>query len=383
MATATYDINTEDNDLHDADATVEDTVVEKDDSSEEEKPLERYNVSCYGWDSDVEGLVNRIKREDIYKPGFQRAFVWNRAQQSRFIESIILGLPTPDIFLAQDPATRTLNIVDGLQRLTTLDEYLSGKFALKGNIREDLRGKYFPDGSNELSGAKHLAASDMRTLRDAVIRAIIIKPDPEYNDPEKGHEYNKAIIQIFKRLNTGGSPLRAQEIRASVFHGKLNNLLNKLNEDKNWRELFGNEHPRLRDAEIILRTIALIEEGAAYSSPMSRFLDTYMEKSRDMSDDKANEIRSYFCKIMKITNKVLGRDILHSGRTFRLSKLDALAVGLHQYITSYDEIDEKEIKTMTTELENDEEFKKSIDRFVNDKNNVLTRIRRAKSIYKR
>ena len=89
---------------------------EVDEESEElPEPPKRYNVSSYGWDSDVEGLVKRLKRGDIYIPGFQRGFVWNGPEKSRFIESLILGLPVPNVFLAQDAKSKSLNIVDGQQ----------------------------------------------------------------------------------------------------------------------------------------------------------------------------------------------------------------------------------------------------------------------------
>ena len=383
MALTEHYENLEENHI-DTDGNVNDTEIEDDYHTEEEFSIERYNVSSYGWDSDVEGLVKMLIRDDIYAPGFQRGFVWNRAQQSSFIESIILGLPTPNIFLAQDPTTQKLNIVDGLQRLTTLREYLSGKFSLSGDdIKQELKGKYYPAGER-ISGRKAgsaLSAADTRTLENAVIRAIIIRPDPKLDDSDKGHEYNAAIIQIFKRLNTGGSQLKAQEIRASVLHGKFNDLLGELNNDSNWRELFGKKHSRQRDMEIILRTIALIAEGDSYKSPMSRFLDAYMGRARNMESHHVNEIKDYYHKIMRIMNKTLGRDRLRSGNAFLVSKLDTLAVGLHQYVLNHDHIDESEIMKMTEELEHNDEFRKAASGFINHTDKVSTRLRLAKEIF--
>ena len=92
----------------------------------EDDDTQRYNVSSFGWDSDVEGLVRRLERGDIYIPGFQRAFVWTGPEKSRFIESLILGLPVPNVFLAKDANTKSLNIVDGQQRLRSLRDFLAG-----------------------------------------------------------------------------------------------------------------------------------------------------------------------------------------------------------------------------------------------------------------
>ena len=106
----------------------EDTEVEDVHDEDAALPSSRYNVSSYGWDSDVEGLVKRLKRGNIFIPGFQRGLVWSRSEKSRFIESLILGLPVPNVFLAQDAKTKNLNIVDGQQRLMSLQNFLEGRF---------------------------------------------------------------------------------------------------------------------------------------------------------------------------------------------------------------------------------------------------------------
>ena len=91
-------------------ADPEDTIIEGDDeqtAEDEIKGPERFDISSYGWDVDVEGLVKRMNREDIYVPGFQRGFVWSGPEKSRFIESLILGLPVPTLFLARDSRPKT------------------------------------------------------------------------------------------------------------------------------------------------------------------------------------------------------------------------------------------------------------------------------------
>lgn len=255
--------------------------TETDDASDEEtaSPPVRYDVSSYGWDSDVEGLVKRLKSDDIRVPRFQRGLVWNVSEKSLFIESLILGLPVPNVFLAQDLNTNKLNIVDGQQRLMSLRDFLDGKFSLTGKkIQEDLQGCYF---SREVAKSKNsdvLTYRDFRTLSDAVLHSIVIKPDPAHDDPNLGNEYNQAVIQIFHRINTSGTPLQAHEIRTSIFYGSLDSLIRELNEYPDWRELFGKRHSRLKDMELILRFIALRANYENYRSPMSEFLDSFMEK---------------------------------------------------------------------------------------------------------
>ena len=92
-----------------------------------EEPV-NYRITSYGVDFDVEGLVRRINEDEIFVPDFQRGFVWTLQQASQFIESLLLGLPVPGIFLTTEPETEKLMVIDGQQRLKTLQYYYAGKF---------------------------------------------------------------------------------------------------------------------------------------------------------------------------------------------------------------------------------------------------------------
>ena len=82
-----------------------------------------YQINTFGADYTVDGLVKRFDRGDIYRPEFQRNFVWTWPQASKFAESILLGLPIPSVFLYREESTQKHLIVDGLQRLTTLHAF--------------------------------------------------------------------------------------------------------------------------------------------------------------------------------------------------------------------------------------------------------------------
>jgi uncharacterized protein with ParB-like and HNH nuclease domain len=99
---------------------VENNVVEDESEQDESVPYISYDVTSYGSNPDVEGLVRRIKRGDIPIPPFQRDCVWRQPEASRFIESLLLGLPIPGIFFATDPETNKLLVIDGQQRLKSL-----------------------------------------------------------------------------------------------------------------------------------------------------------------------------------------------------------------------------------------------------------------------
>ena len=92
---------------------------------------ERYDITSFGADYDVEGLVRRLQRGDIFIPSFQRNYVWNQSLASRFIESLLLGLPIPGIFLARETESNKLIVIDGQQRLRTLQFFYDGFFRPK------------------------------------------------------------------------------------------------------------------------------------------------------------------------------------------------------------------------------------------------------------
>lgn len=363
---------------------IQDFDDEELDEGDEEvvEPPKRYNVSSYGWDSDVDGLVKRLKRGDIYVPGFQRGFVWNNTEKSRFIESLILGLPVPNVFLAQDAKTKSLNIVDGQQRLRSLGDFMAGQFYLSGTqIQDDLKGCYFSREVAKSESSKVLEDSDARALSDAVLHSIVIKPDPSDDDPELGHDYNQAIVQIFRRLNTSGKPLQAQEIRASIFYGPLETMIRELNEFEPWRALFGKRHSRLKDMEFILRYIALRENWEEYKSPMPRFLDTFMEEHRDMSQENVDEISEAFRNTTTWVNNTIGHDGLRSGSTLTISRFDAVMAGYEAYLVAHPEPDPDELAANLSELEANPDYQWSIDQFVNDTDRVKKRLEIARAIF--
>lgn len=359
----------------------QDDIKIEDDAAEKEVPAKRYLVSSYGWDSDVEGLVKRLNRDDIYVPGFQRKLVWTRNAKSRFIESLILGLPVPTIFLAQDLSSKKLNIVDGQQRLRSLQEYLTGKFSLSGDsISEELKGRYYSQEVARGADPKFLTEADNRALADAVVHAVVIKPDSADNDSEKGQEYNEAIIQIFHRLNSGGKILLAQEIRSSVFHGKLEELLNNMNAVSSWRELFGKPHSRLKDVEAILRYLALLNNGNNYKSPMPTFLDNYMEDNRSIGVDFSNKSFEEFEGAINMIADVRGSDAFKQGGTFVLSRFDAMMTGIVKGMR-IGKSGNSWLNSCWNELESDEEYRWSTEEFVNDTNRVKKRLERSSTIF--
>ena len=128
----------------------------------------RFAITSYGADYPVDALISRLRSDAIEIPEFQRGYVWTLPQASRFIESLLLGLPVPAIFLSRDPDTQKLLVIDGQQRLTSLLRFYDGlfegrEFRLKG-VEPDFEGKSIRD----------LTAEDKRRLDDSLLHAIIV-----------------------------------------------------------------------------------------------------------------------------------------------------------------------------------------------------------------
>jgi hypothetical protein len=361
---------------------LDETKVEDTTSSELDEPS-RFEVSSYGWDSDVEGLVKRLNRGDIKLPGFQRGFVWNTTEQSRFIESLIFGLPVPNIFLAQDRSSKTLNIIDGQQRLKTLQRYLAGKFAISNskNIHEDLRGCYFNREVAKSAKSKVLEDADERTLSDSILHSIVIKPDPSSDSQDYGAEYNNAVIQIFRRLNTSGKALQPQEVRSCIFYGPFDEVLHELNKGASWRKLFGPEHSRYKDVESILRFLALYEDYQVYKAPMPSFLNRFMEKNRNLDVEKILEFEKLFESTSSLLLDACGETLFKTGGTLLLSKFDAVTVGFAKAIASGKVFDNVDIISKIDLLLADTDYIESTAEFINDTGNVIKRVNTAIKVF--
>ena len=156
----------------DAEPDVKDAAALEDEAASTEI---RYRISSYGADYPVDGLVKRLRQGDIDVPTFQREFVWPLPQASRFIESLLLGLPVPSIFLSKDSETQRLMVIDGQQRLKSLrffyDGLLHGKeFRLRGVTKEFENLTY-----------RTLEDEDRRRLDDSILHAIVIRQEDPGN----------------------------------------------------------------------------------------------------------------------------------------------------------------------------------------------------------
>lgn len=287
------------------------------DGEEDEQLALKYSINSYGADHPVDGLVKRIEARKIVAPPFQRNYVWTKKQASRFIESLLLGLPVPGVFLSREKDSPTLLIIDGRQRLYTLAYFYSGifepnetAFSLE-DVDQRFNGKTY----------KTLDEDDRARLDDSIIHATIISQEEPSDD-------NSSIYQVFERLNTGGVKLAPQEIRACVYHGPLIEQLKFLNELPAWRSVFGKPNKYLRDQELILRYFALRYRDAAYHAPMKEFLNGYAAWNRYLRKQAGEVLTSDFEKVISVISSVIGKKAFRPERSINVAVFDAVMIGL-------------------------------------------------------
>jgi hypothetical protein len=285
------------------------------DESESEITDYRYSITSYGADFLVDGVVQRISDDVIFVPPFQRNFVWDINRASKFIESLILGLPVPGIFLSKESSTQKLLIIDGQQRLLSLYAFITGTFKNKvfklQGVQKDLEGKTFND----------LNQSDKIRLKDSIIHATIIKQD-EPDDNES------SIFLIYERLNTGGKLLNAQEIRASIYYGDFNEYLNELVKYSGWRNIFGKPNDRMKEQELLLRFFALYYGYKSYQKPLKTFLNSFMAKNRDLKKYSTEKLGNVFTTTIDFINDTLGNKAFRMSRGINVAVFDSIMIGV-------------------------------------------------------
>ena len=340
----------------------EEEEIENADDDEEAVDVAEYRITSFGIDYDVDGIVRRLRKKTIRRPEFQRAYVWPIRRASKFIESLLLRLPIPGIFLYREHGSHVQMVIDGHQRLETLRRYYDGefdnrKFALVG-VRERFEGLRYRDLTHEQSAI----------LDDSIIHATIIKQD----EPNDG---GSSQYEIFQRLNANATPLSAQEIRAASFRGPFCDLLVELNENEAWRELFGREHKRRRDEELILRFFALYFNSSHYERPMKGFMNEFMTANRNLQEHSGNRLEDLFAITIKTVLELIGHRAFKPTRAVNAALFDSVMVGVGRRLEK-GPIESSMVAEFGKLLES-EEFKTAIGYRTSDEDRVRTRIRLA------
>jgi hypothetical protein len=336
-----------------------------------------YSITAYGADYPVDSIVKRMQVDDIIVPrfsweaekesqivGFQREYVWPRPKADRFIESLLLGLPVPGIFLVKEPSGRLL-VLDGHQRLFTLRAYYDGvinsaEYRLEDNVQKQFVDKRYRD----------LETLDRRRLDDSIIHATVIRQDDPADD-------QSSIYLIFERLNTGGVNLQPQEIRVALYHGEFVRVLRTLNDNAAWRQLFGKKSRRLKDMEMILRFFAFYYYSEKYKSPMKDFLNRYMGKNRDLARQSESDLTSIFEKTTNAIVKGIGHAAFRPVRAINAAVVDSIMVGTAHRVASGPISRIGQLAEHYNQLLKDKEYAGAIETGTSQEANVEARLRLA------
>lgn len=362
--------------LSDEEVDANEEVVEpKDQIGETYYPIE-YNISSYGADYPVDGLVARITKGSIYIPSFQRSYVWNIYRASRFIESLLLGLPVPAIFLSKELESSKMLVIDGQQRLRTLEYFYKEifdptekVFKLKGVLKK-YEGRTYST----------LDEDDRIKLDDSIIHAIVVKQENPTEDGDSGISPSSAY-HIFERLNTGGMLLQPQEIRSCAYHGKLMAFLDELNTNSDWRSLFGKVSARMRDRELILRFLALYYSWEKYSKPMKEFLNHFAAEYRDLPGKSADDFSSLFVSTVSAVKKHLGTSAFKKSGPINAALYDAIMMGVAMRLTEGPITKTKQLQSRYSKLLEDDDFQNAISSGTTNENNVRDRIQLARKAF--
>lgn len=302
--------------------------IESEEEDYESAPPD-YSINTYPADFTLEVLHNKWQSGDIEIPPFQREFVWKQVQSSKLIESFLVGLPVPAIFLYTERQSQKFLVIDGQQRLRSIFYFFDGLF---GEEEKGKRTVFKLKGLNDDSKYNGKGLDDLddvaqRRLRNSVLRSFIV----QQLDPDD----DTSIYHIFERLNTGGTLLANQEIRNCVYRGKFNDLINELNLLSDWRKIVGNRHPdrRKKDVELILRFFSFLSRGD-YRKPMKDYLSRFMRRNQSPSEQAIREFRRLFVDTSAAVANRLGDKPFHIRSGLNSAVFDCVMVSFANNLQS-------------------------------------------------
>ena len=365
-------------------------------------PVEQFDLMSMPNDFNTQTMVSFIESKTFNIPGFQRNYVWDIKRASRLIESAIIGLPIPQIFLYERARDKFL-VIDGQQRLMSIYYFVKGRFPKRDKLNKlreiyDREGgahampllddEYFidfrlnlPDNSpgkhNTLNrlmyedlDAQLKSTFDMRTVRNVTVRQI--KPE--------GHD---SIHEMFNRLNSGGINLTPQEIRRCMYDSKFYKMLYKVNTRPEWRRFVGSTTPDLhmKDVEMLLRGLAMLVNGKSYSPSLVKFLNKFSDDAMLFKDDQLYQIEQLLNSFLD-NNKDLPDDIFQKAPSrFSATLFESVFVAACFGPYSAGRKNARSIdKELLVKLKDDKIFKEAAYIRTTNSTNVETRLGRARTI---
>jgi uncharacterized protein with ParB-like and HNH nuclease domain len=320
-------------------------------------------------------------KEIVIKPAFQRYFRWDEEQRTRFIESILLGIPIPPIFVAED-GDGVWELVDGLQRISTVlsffgvlkseDEGIRNKNnweLMKGERVESLEGFTYETIPNQFR----------LNIKRSTCRVEILRWNSKYD----------MRFELFNRLNTGGSPLTTQEIRNCIYRDispKFNDFLKELAANQDFRTLIALSHEQyeqLYDEELALRFISLYNNLKKVRTSISQHMTKFMKDALENESFDYDGDKKIFTQVFALL-KPLGRKIFRQDDgNFATALYDVITIGVAENYDYYkSQPSEVILNKIDGEVRKDENLKKVSRREGNNqKDRITNRLTEAKRIF--
>ena len=299
----------------------------------------------------------------VPQPDYQRDYVMDKKQASKLIESILLQIPIPTVYLCEE-IDGTLSVIDGQQRITSIVRFLSNEFELSGleELSQYNKKKF-----------KDLEKPEQRIIKQATLNSIVIKKESQ-----------ELKYEIFARLNQGSTKLKPQELRNCIYRGSFNTMLENIVKynGNNLQKLFIEENNRKQYQEYILRFFAL-RNFSIYSSSIKKTLNDFMAKHQNDSADEIADAKKTFTSTFDIVKQVFGetafcaydRENQKIMKTFSGSVYDSIIVAMsfyspHDLMAHADEI-RKQVNYLKT---NNETYQNYTYASTGSKNRVIGRI---------
>lgn len=358
---------------------------------------ERERISTDRMDISFGEIINLHKNDELdIRPEFQRLYRWNIEQKTALIESILLGIPIPPIFVAEDEKDGKWELVDGLQRVTTLISFfgeLNSSIQLTEELLEEdedndeekpqLLNKWTLEAGHLIKSLEGLNIDTLPkkyalNIKRAVCRVEILR----------GNSIPAMKYELFKRLNSSGSKLTPQEMRNAIYRGinpQMSVRLVKLSQNSDFKRLTNLSSQKKRelyDQELILKFFAFLNNIEQINNNTANFLDSFMENAAKNINFPYDEYEQLFLRTLQIIVNLQDEKVFKTQKSnfFVSAEFEGIMVGVAQNINYYENNIEF-LRKKVAELKEDQEFKRLSGTASNSKSRAKNRLRRANEIF--
>jgi len=322
------------------------------------------------------------RKEIVIKPAFQTYLRWDQEQKTRFIESILLGIPIPPIFVAED-GDGVWELVDGLQRVSTVLSFF-GILRIEDNgIQSEKNNWVLSEGErvHSLEGFTYETIPNQFRLniKRATCRVEILRWNSNYD----------MRFELFNRLNTGGSPLTPQEIRNCIYRdisSKFNDFLKEIADNQDFRTLIDlsyEQYEQLYDEELALRFISLYRNLNNVKTSISQHMTAFMKSALDNENFDYDEYKHIFSQVFALLQP-LGREIFRQpDGKFATALYDVITIGVGE---NYDHYKSQPPEIILNKIDNEVRTDEVLIKFSrkggnNQKTRIINRLREAQRIF--